>query len=208
MPATGRRTSTRDRILDATLAVLAAEGLSGLALEDVAAAAGLSRQTVYRYFGSRHALVSATVLREEEGLIARIAAAAREHTDLEAALRAALAAGLQAAREHPLLDRLLAQEPESLLPFLTTGAGPVLSAARPVMEELLAARLPDVAPATCRRLADTITRLFISYAVNPPDDAVEEVAAGLAALLVHPLAGSLDVAGSPGDEAGTAVIRG
>jgi AcrR family transcriptional regulator len=187
MPATGRRTSTRDRILDATLTVLAAEGLSGLALEDVGAAAGLSRQTVYRYFGSRDALVTATILREEEGLIARIAAAAQAHTDLEAALCAALTAGLQAAREHPLLDRLLAQEPESLLPFLTTGAGPVLSAARPVLEEILAARLPHASPTKHRRLADAVTRLFISYAVNPPEDAVTEVAAGLAALLVHPL---------------------
>jgi AcrR family transcriptional regulator len=120
---------TRTRILDATIAVLSRAGLSRLTLEDVAAEADVSRQTLYRYFGSRDALISATVLREEEDFIERMIAASRPHADFRPALEAAIAAALRAARDHPLLDRLLATEPEALLPFLTMGRGPVRSSA-------------------------------------------------------------------------------
>jgi AcrR family transcriptional regulator len=177
-------TDTRTRILDAAFQSMTRHGLARLSLEDVAREAGLSRQTVYRYFGTRDALLSAAVLREEEGFIARISAAADEHEDVRPRLEAALREALTAAREHPLLDRLLATEPEALLPLLTTGAGPVLAAARPVLEDIIAQRLAHLSPSQIRRAADAITRLIISYAINPGDDPLDEVAAGLADLIV------------------------
>ena len=176
--------STRDRILAATFEATTRFGLARLSLEDVARAAGLSRQTVYRYFGSRDALIAAMILREEEVFIARIGAAAARHADMRPALEAAIREALRAAREHPLLDRLLATEPEALLPFLTTDQGPVLSAARPVLEEVLADRLPHVPGPAIRRAADATTRLLVSYAINPPDDDLDEVASGLADLIL------------------------
>ena len=179
--------STSERILDAANAALVAHGLAKLSLEDVAREAGMSRQTVYRYFASKDALVTAAILREEQALLVEMAAAVDAHADLRPALEAAIVAGLTAARNHPLLDRLLATEPEALLPFLTTGGGPVLSAARPVIEELLADRLPHVSSPIVRRVADAATRLFISYAINPPTDEIEDVAAGLADLILHGL---------------------
>lgn len=181
------REGTRERILDAAFAALTAHGLGRMSLEDVAREAGLSRQTVYRYFGGKDALITACILREEEGFIARVAEAASAHEEVRPALEAAITTMLRAAREHPLLDRLLATEPEALLPFLTTGAGPVLSAARPLLEQLFTSRLPHLSAQTVRRVADLTTRLFISYAINPPDDAVEDVATGLADLLLNGL---------------------
>ena len=178
---------TADRILDAAFAAMAAHGLHRLSLEDVAREAGLSRQTVYRYFGSKDALVTAAILREEAVLLEHMAQAIASHDDLRPAMEAAIVVGLRAAREHPVLDRLLATEPEALLPFLTTGGGPVLSAARPVIEDLLEQRLPHVAKPTLHRVADATTRLFISYAINPPDDEIEDVAAGLVDLILHGL---------------------
>jgi AcrR family transcriptional regulator len=175
---------TRTRILDAALDAMSVHGLARLTLEDVARAAGMSRQTVYRYFGNRDALVTAAILREEQHFIRLITEAARGHDDLRPAMEAAIATGLRAARAHPLLDRLLASEPHALLPFLTTGGGPVLSAARGVLEELFAERLPHLSGRTIRRVADATTRLFISYAVNPPDDEIPDVAAGLAELIL------------------------
>src|SRR5688572_28914213 len=93
---------TADRILDAAFATMAAHGLHRLSLEDVAREAGLSRQTVYRYFGSKDALVTAVILREEEGFLDRMAEAIESHADLRPAMEAAIVAGLRAAREHPL----------------------------------------------------------------------------------------------------------
>jgi AcrR family transcriptional regulator len=178
---------TRERILEAAFEVVCVHGLTRLSLEDVARQAAFSRQTVYRYFGSKQALIEAVVLREEQDFIERILASASRHEDVRPALEAAIAEALRCAREHPLLDRLLASEPEALLPFLTTGSGPLLSAGRPALEQLFAARLPHLPPTTLRRVADATSRLFISYAINPPDDSIEDVASGLADLILDGL---------------------
>lgn len=174
---------TQRRILDASLAVMSRHGLSRLALEDVAREAGVSRQTVYRYAGNREGLIQQTILREEDAFLDRMRAGADEHTELRPALAAAMEAALDAAREHPLLDRLLATEPQVLLPFLTDGAGPVLSAAKTVVMEVLDRFLPHLSPAGRERAADATTRLFVSYAISPADVDNAHLAASLADLL-------------------------
>jgi AcrR family transcriptional regulator len=184
----GPQQSTRERILDATLSVMAAQGLARLALEDVARAAGVSRQTVYRWFGSREALITAVILREEEVFIERISAAAGQHVDLRSSLEAAIAAALRTARAHPLLDRLLESEPEALLPVLVTSGGPVLSAARPAFAEVLSQRLPELDQEEVRRIADATTRLLISYVVDPAEDDPGVLAVVLADLLLDGIA--------------------
>jgi AcrR family transcriptional regulator len=179
--------ATEERILAATLDVLTGTGLARLALEDVARQAGVSRQTVYRYFGNRETLVREVILREERRFIARIEAEAARHDAFPEALEAAIATALREARAHPLLDRLLAAEPEALLPFLLASGGPLLSAARPVLAELLRERLPTLAATTVHRAADAMTRLLISYAVDPPEEPPERVARELADLVVRGL---------------------
>ncbi|MBW3665852.1 MAG: TetR family transcriptional regulator [Actinobacteria bacterium] len=178
---------THDRILDATIRAIATHGLSRLSVEDVASEAGVSRQTVYRYFASRDDLIRAAIVGEEQRLMERIGAAARRHPDLRPSVEAAILEALRGAREHPLLDRLLATEPEALLPALLHGSGPVLTAALPVLEDLISERIPHLSPALVHRAADATTRLLVSYAVNPTDEPLEQVAAELADLLVHGL---------------------
>jgi AcrR family transcriptional regulator len=184
---------TRDRILDAALTVMSRYGLARLALEDVAREAGVSRQTVYRYVGSRNGLISETIVREEEAFFARMREAAGPHEQLRPGLEAAITAALTMAREHPLLDRLLATEPEALLPFLTDGSGPVLSAARPVVIELLGRFVPHLPPADLERAADAASRLIVSYAISPGREPVETLAAGLATMLVSGVATTVDL---------------
>ncbi|MDX1659448.1 MAG: TetR family transcriptional regulator [Nitriliruptorales bacterium] len=180
-----QRSETETRILDATLEVGGLYGLSRLTVEDVAKHADVSRQTIYRYFGGRDDLVTATILREEEQLIARMAAAASCHRSLRPALEAAIGEALRAARQHPLLDRLLETEPEALLPFLTTGAGPLLSAAQGVVEELLQDRVPHLTDRELQLVAEAATRLIVSYAINPPSDDIDSTASGLADLIAN-----------------------
>jgi AcrR family transcriptional regulator len=179
---------TNTRILDGALTVMSRHGLSRLSLEDVARAAGVSRQTVYRYAGNRDGLITATILREEQVLLDRMRAAASVHDELRPALQAAIAAALRAAREHPLLDRLLATEPEALLPFLTDGSGPVLSAAQTVVVELFGHYVPELDTHQQLRAADAATRLIVSYAISPSDAPTDDLAATLAALMVDGVA--------------------
>jgi AcrR family transcriptional regulator len=183
----GSGAATATRILDATLAAMADHGIARLSLEDVARRAGLSRQTVYRYFPSKGVLLEATVLREEQVFISNMTTAAERHRDLEPALRAAIEAALRTGQAHALLNRLLATEPNALVALVTTDRGPVLSAARQALEEILAGWLPRAPKARLGMAADAVARLLVSYVVNPPADPAAQVAARLAQLLVHGL---------------------
>jgi AcrR family transcriptional regulator len=178
---------TATRILDATLAAMADHGIARLSLEDVAKRARLSRQTVYRYFPSKGVLLDATVLREEQVFIANMMGAAERHRELEPALRAAIEAAMRTGQAHALLNRLLATEPNSLVALVTTDRGPVLSAARQALEEILAGWLPRAPKARLTMAADAVARLLVSYVVNPPADPPPQVANRLAQLLVHGL---------------------
>ena len=188
----GAGQDTATRILDATLAAMADHGIARLSLEDVAKRAGLSRQTVYRYFPNKGALLEATVLREEQTFISNLIKAAARHKELEPALRAAVEAALRTGQDHALLNRLLATEPNSLVALVTTDRGPVLSAARRALEEILPGWLPKVPKARLGMASDAVARLLVSYVINPPADPPGQVAARLAQLLVHglPAAGS------------------
>src|SRR5215471_40454 len=52
---------TREAILDAALELVGTQGLADLSMDDLAAAAGVSRATVYRLFPGKSALFSALV---------------------------------------------------------------------------------------------------------------------------------------------------
>ncbi|MFN6554024.1 TetR/AcrR family transcriptional regulator [Mycolicibacterium septicum] len=67
--------SMRRRILDAVHVVLSRSGHEKLQLSEVAAEAGVSRPTLYRYFGSREGLLEAFSLYEQDNFDAGIAAA-------------------------------------------------------------------------------------------------------------------------------------
>ena len=184
--ATQRTESTRARILDAAFEAVSTFGLSRLTMDDVAGPAGLSRQSVYRYFGSKDELIAALVIREEEAFLDGVREAHAGHADMEEAMREAVLFCLRTLREHPLLDRLLASEPESLLPYLTTRAGPVVARAREVLEDLAAERA-GVRSGLVHRTADVAVRAIISYALTPSDDDPEDVARELARILASAL---------------------
>ncbi len=171
---------TRDQILASTLDVIGRHGLGRLTLDDVASAAGVSRQTVYRYFGSHDGLVQAVIIREEADMLSRLVAATADHTELRPALEAALRVAFDAATEHPLLSRLLAEEPEALLPYLLSNTSPVLSAARPLVVDLLARFAPHLSEVELEGFADITTRLLVSHVVSPSDEMTDEVVTRIA----------------------------
>lgn len=181
--------ATHAAVMDAALEVLARVGIAKLALEEVATVAGVSRQTVYRHFGSRDGLLSAVIVREEEELLGLVDEATDGVGDLEEAVRVGLAAGLHGAQEHPLMQRLLTAEPEALLPFLTLGSGPVLSIIGPAIAAVVQRRAPHVTDADLEFLGDAIGRVVVSYAVSPRGD-IDDTATRLAAMVaahVHQL---------------------
>ena len=184
-PESGPQT-IEQRLLVAALEAATIHGIAKLAMGDVARRADLSRQTLYRYFPSKDALVAAVVATETAALVEQVVGAAVVHDDARASLEAGLLAALRASRDHPLLDRLVRTEPETLLPLIVAEDSPAMTQIRSVVEGLVAERNPAVAadPVALRRFADVVTRLLVSYAVSAPDDPPEVVAHHLAHLLV------------------------
>lgn len=177
----GSRPATSARILDAAFARIRETGLARTTMEDVARAAGLVRQTLYRYFPSKDHLVTALVLREEDAFIDGVRAAFAADPTLGEALEDAILFCLRFARRHPLLDRLLETDPETLLPYLTTRAEPVIARGRAAFAAELLAK--GARPDHVEEAADVAVRAVLSYAITPPDRPVQHVARDLARLL-------------------------
>lgn len=173
-----------ERLLDAALEVAAMHGLTRLSVGDVAKRAGLSRPTLYKHFASRDELVSQMVLREAGRIVEQVIAAAERHEDPFESLHDAIVTALQLLRGHPLLDRLLATEPEALLPLLIDGRTSVLDAVQEVAHQVIDRRDIGIGEAQARAGADLLSRMLVSYAVRPPDLEPEVVAQFLSTAIV------------------------
>ncbi len=66
---TGKRAATRHRLMDATAQLIVREGFEAVSMTAVAAQAGITRQTVYRYFPNARELVRATLMRGGHDLL-------------------------------------------------------------------------------------------------------------------------------------------
>lgn len=173
----------RETILDAAVAEAALHGIRRLSVVDVARRAGISRPTLYKHFPSKDALVAEAVRREAERLTSSVLDAAAGHDSPERALEAGILAALRLTREHPLLDRLIATEPEALVPLVLSDGGPVMLLVRRTIERMVAEELRAADALVVRRVADLLTRLLLSYALSAPDDPPEVVAAAVASIV-------------------------
>lgn len=176
--------SVRDQLLDAALDVAAMHGIARLSVGDVAKRAGYSRQTLYKHFGSREELIAQTVLREAGRMVEQVIAAAEQHDEPMASLETAIVTTLRLVRGHPLLDRLLATEPEALLPLLIEGEGSVLDALDLICRQMLESRIPELRAEQVAAGADLLSRMLLSYAVRPPEQSPESIARFLSTAVV------------------------
>ena len=167
--AEAARELLRDTLLDGARDELERRSWAEITMGDIAAAAGVSRQILYKEFGSREAFAQAFVMREVNRFLAAVEVAVREHLDDPAtALSAAFDVFLTAAAEDPLVRMLLRSEAShSLLPLLTTQGQPVVAGATERLSAIILAGWPPVDPDDARLLAECLVRLAISYAALP-----------------------------------------
>jgi AcrR family transcriptional regulator len=180
--------TTRDALLDAAYDVVVAGGWQSARMLDVAAAAGVSRQTLYNEFGSKDALAQALAVREAERFIAgtnRFLDEIHPHAPVDA-VAAATEWTIREASDNPLLKAVLTDDTSELLPFLTTRGEAVIAAARSNIESYWRAHWPDVDSADVALAAETVARLTVSYLVLPsdgPDGSAEAIAARMSHLV-------------------------
>jgi TetR/AcrR family transcriptional regulator len=111
--ASSRKTRTgeanAERILDAALDIFAAYGFRGARIDQIAAAAGLSKPNLLYYFRTKHELYTAVLARTLDMWLEPL----REldsRSDPKAALTAYIARKLEYSRSHPTASRLFAME--------------------------------------------------------------------------------------------------
>ncbi|HVF21030.1 MAG TPA: TetR family transcriptional regulator [Mycobacteriales bacterium] len=162
--------SVRDQLLDAAYDAAVSVGWPRVRMADVAAAAGVSRQTLYNEFGSRDGLAAELAMRELARFLDGDEAAMDAEDSPTEAARAATAYVLERASVDPLVRTMLIEHgDDGLLPLLTTRAEPVLFTARGRLVDYFLRRWPHLDAADAALAAEVTTRLAMSYVVLPAE---------------------------------------
>ena len=159
----------RDTLLDAACDELQERRWVDITMADIARAAGVSRQTLYKEFGSRDEFSQALVVREAERFLLAVRGAVHAHLDDPTqALSAAFDVFLTAAAENPLVRTIVAGDgSEGLLVLFTTHGAPVVEGAAKQLESIIVEGWPVVEPHDAELLSECLVRLAISYAALP-----------------------------------------
>ena len=169
------RNLLRETLFGAARDELQQRSWSEVTMADIAGAAGVSRQTLYKEFGSRDEFAQALVIHEGERFLEEVDGAVREHLDdPRAAIGAALEMFLRTAREDPLVRVMLSDDGTGgMLPFVTTQGMPVVVWATARLYETIRDGWPTAPDEEAQLLAETLVRLAISYVTTPsasPDE--------------------------------------
>lgn len=185
----------RDTLLDAARRLLRDRPWAQISMAEVAREAGVSRQTLYKEFGSRDEFAQQFVIREGARFLEAVEGAIGANlNDPRAALKAGLEVFLSTAAEDPLVGLVLADDGTGgMLPLITTQSGPVLLWASARLSDAMRAGWPHAADEDVELLADTFVRLAISY-VTMPRDSPREAAAAATTLLAPYLERAMAVA--------------
>jgi len=162
--------ATRDQILEAAEALFGERGFKKTALEDVAAAAQVSRPLVYRYFGDKGTLfaqgVERVLVEWNEVLTAEVT---RGDATTDETLRRVLIACLDFARSRTVLRGLLLRDAR----LVRTSVGRVLDEGRDLLPGLLRRILEDGrargdvrADLDLDDMAHVVSEVFIAYALQ------------------------------------------
>lgn len=154
-------------LIEAALRCYAQYGVSKTTIDDVAAAAGCSRATLYRYFPGKPALLGGVVQAEVERFAFEVDRVSAESEALEDLLVSVLLCAGREFSEHDALRHVLAVEPEIVLPHFAFDRGNrVLSVSSLLLTPHLVRFLP---PATAVQVGEWLARLVFTYFLTPSD---------------------------------------
>jgi AcrR family transcriptional regulator len=158
-----------DPYLDAGARCLARHGVSRTSVADVAREMGISRATVYRQVGTIDQLAVLLFAREVHRLLEALPEQVTGLSGVDAVIRMATLV-TRFARDHPVLRKVLDDEPEIAGAHLVLGLPAVLDRVRPVVVPLLAAGIAtgELADRDPEILLDWTVRLVTSVVLVPP----------------------------------------
>ncbi|MFJ8950466.1 TetR/AcrR family transcriptional regulator [Streptomyces sp. NPDC102381] len=127
------------RLLDAAYEQFCRMGIKRSTMADVARLAGVSRITVYRRFDTKEALVEHVVRREFRRYFEQFATEIRGADTAADRVVLGFVSSLRAIRHNRLIGGLMAVEPDSVVPSITTDGGRT----QYVVQQFVAARLRE-----------------------------------------------------------------
>lgn len=165
----GSRTElAADRILDGVRTLFLTRGptgVSGVGMAEVAAAAGCSRATLYRYFPNRQALFVAFADREAQRVVARVWRDRGAVADPAAALLDTLVAVLAAVRGTEYLAVWFEPVNAGVVAQLADSS----DAVEVLANQFVGSLRPDLDPAAARRLGRWLVRSVVSLLTMPAE---------------------------------------
>jgi AcrR family transcriptional regulator len=181
--------SARDALLAAARRVVVSGEWERMPLAELAGRAGVSRQTLYKEFGSKDGLAQALSANETEIYLTELATVLESYPDDPVAgTRAAVAHTLRTGADDALLKAILssARGPSDLLPLLTTRAEPLLESSRKLLAGYLTGHWPHLSTRDVALVADSAIRLTVSHLVLPLAP-IERTADDIATLVARAL---------------------
>ncbi|GGO00587.1 TetR family transcriptional regulator [Nocardia rhizosphaerihabitans] len=186
------RTLLRERALDSARGLVCADGWSAVTMSDVAQEIGISRQALYREFGSRQALAEALVGREVDVFLSGVVEGLRGNPEdavdgMVQAVRFALRFGINNALLQAILSECDGQG-NGLLPVLITDPETVfMRAIRAIGGVVREQYMSEFASDEAVDLSvEVLVRLTLSHLHQPRgrvDQAVAQIRRVLASLL-------------------------
>jgi AcrR family transcriptional regulator len=188
----------RERLLDAAQAMIEDTGWSSVTMARIAERAGVSRQTVYNEFGTKHGLAEQLAMRELARFLdvvrERMAAETTLVEGIRAACEGALLMGEQSLLVRTIVTSLPEEQDADFLQILTTESGEIVEAAVMVVKQSVVELYPPT-PVTDDELevaVEIVVRLVLS-AITRPSKPPREAADDIAWIVGMALKGAEDV---------------
>lgn len=156
------------RILDAAKQCCAQWGVAKVTVDDIAAAAGVSRATLYRIFpGGKDVLFEALRIRERAEFFDALTAQVADVDDVEDLVVRLVVTATRELRADEHLALMLASEPgETLVELTAAGMPRIVETATDYLGPMLKPHLdPDVAPV----VIELLVRITLSYFLAPSE---------------------------------------
>ncbi|KAF0966686.1 MULTISPECIES: TetR/AcrR family transcriptional regulator [Rhodococcus] len=179
--AEATRSLLHQSILDAMGDLLRTKDWSEITMTHVAASAGVSRQTLYNEFQSRHGLAQGYALRLTDSFVEALDEAVYTNTgDMHGALLGGFSRFFAESGSDPLVQSLLTGDPKpDLLRLITVESAPLIERASGRLSTTFGHSWVQASTERAMVLAKAIARLAISYISMPPDsygDVAEDMA--------------------------------
>jgi AcrR family transcriptional regulator len=157
--------AARERLLEAATRCVARDGMAGANVAAVAAEAGVSRPTVYRYFADRQALIEATLMHAGRDLAERLGARLRRlATPAEMAVEA-MCFALQEIPREPVLGAMWTEAALDAGAVAGITRPPALAWSRGAVQDLV--RAAGWSGQTADEAIEVMLRLLLSLLAAP-----------------------------------------